>query len=308
MRYKIEFSRFKHEINFIQYAQSLGYEIDQKKTTRRSVAMYQGHSDKIIVSKKNGTWIYFSVYDQCDNGTIIDFIQNRSQKSLLETGKELQLWMDGFVEQSLSSPSINLSDDTTYDPARIKKLFNYYSLARNHAYLKNRGITQQVLKSSRFADRVFQDKYKNAVFPHFKNGQACGLELKGENISLFVRGSEKTLWRSNIFKSDDCLVIAEAPIDAISYQILHNLSTAFYVATSGGFSKNQSDMIKSFIEDFNQFKEITIATDNNAGGDQITERLYRIIQETKFNGHIKRHSPDQSGQDWNDVLKNQLSI
>ena len=308
MKYKIEFARFKHEINFIQYAQSLGYEIDQKKTTRHSIAMRQGISDKIIVSKKNGRFIYFSVYDQRDCGAIIDFIQNRTPKSLFEIGKELQLWLDGFVDISPPHPSINLSDAETYDPARISRLFNYCSLARNHAYLKSRGITQDVLKSSRFAGRVFQDKYKNAVFPHFKNGHACGLELKGKNISLFVRGSEKTLWRSNFFKNDDRLVIAEAPIDAISYQILHNLSTAFYVATSGGFSKTQSNLIKRFIEDFNQFKTITIATDNNVGGDQITKRLYRIIQGTKFKGRIKRHSPDQNGQDWNNVLKDQLNI
>lgn len=308
MRYRIEFFRFKREINFIQYAQSLGYKIDQKKSTRRSIAMRQGHSDKIIVSKKNGTWVYFSVYDQSDNGTIIDFIQNRSQKPLFEIGKELQSWMDGFVDFSPPEPSVNLSDDVAYDPVRIKRLFNYCSLAHSHAYLKSRGITQEVLKSFRFAGRVFQDKYQNAVFPHFKNGQACGLELKGKNISLFVRGSEKTLWRSNLKKHDDCLVIAEAPIDAMSYQILHNLNTTFYVATSGGFSKNQSDMIKDFVENFNQFKKITIATDNNAGGEQIAGRLYRIIKGAEFKGCLKRHSPRQNGQDWNDVLKKQLNI
>ena len=35
--------------------------------------------DKVViaVNGSNGHWIYFSVRDDADNGTIIDFIQNR---------------------------------------------------------------------------------------------------------------------------------------------------------------------------------------------------------------------------------------
>ena len=305
MKYKIEFSRFKREINFIQYAQSLGYEIDRKKSTRHSIALVKEKSDKIIISKKNSTWVYFSIYGQRDYGTIIDFIQHRTSKSLFEIGKELQLWLDGFVDLSPPNPSINLSDDATYDPVRIKRLFNYCSLARNHAYLKSRGITQDVLKSSRFAGRVFQDKYQNAVFPHFKNGQVCGLELKGENISLFVRGSEKTLWRSNVFKSDDCLVIAEAPVDAVSYHIIHKLKSAFYIATCGGFSKSQGNYIKEIFNLHPQITNIIITTDNNWGGDKLAQRLQNEITKSDYNGSVMRHSPIERGTDWNDVLKSE---
>ena len=305
MKYKIEFSRFKREINFIQYAQSLGYEIDRKKSTRHSLAMRQGHTDKIVVSKKSGRWLYFSVYDEHDCGTIIDFIQHRTSKSLFEIGKELQLWLDGFIDFSPYDPFVNLSDETSFDPIRIKRLFNYCSPVCAHAYLRSRGITQDVLKSSRFAGRVFQDKYQNAVFPHFKNGQVCGLELKGENISLFVRGSEKTLWRSNVFKSDDCLVIAEAPVDALSYHIIHKLKSAFYIATCGGFSKSQGNYIKEIFNLHPQITNVIITTDNNWGGDKLTQRLQNEITKSDYNGSVMRHSPIERGTDWNDVLKSE---
>ncbi|NER08066.1 MAG: toprim domain-containing protein [Okeania sp. SIO3C4] len=113
---------------------------------------------------------------------------------------------------------------------------------------------------------------------------------------------EKTLWRSNFKKSDDTLIITEAPIDAISYEVIHNLSSASYVATCGGFSSSQSDMIKDFVEGFSQFKKIIIATDNNAGGNQIAERLFHIIETSKFNGSINRHSPSKESHDWSNVL------
>ena len=92
---KLDFSRFKQEINLTQYASTLGYEINRKKSTHHSIAMYKGSEDKIIVSKQDGNWIYFSVYDDHDNGTIIDFLRKRTNKSLFEIGQELQVWIGG---------------------------------------------------------------------------------------------------------------------------------------------------------------------------------------------------------------------
>ncbi len=108
----------------------------------------------------------------------------------------------------------------------IVRLFNFCHPITDHPYLKQRGITEQVLRSSCFHERVFRDQFRNVVFPHLKSGIACGLELVNENMHLFVKGSEKTLWRSNRLSEDDALMLAEAPIDAISYEILHAFKEA----------------------------------------------------------------------------------
>jgi len=89
MTQQLDFSRFKSEINLTQYAAHLGYEIDKKKSTRSSVAMRSG-ADKIIISRRSGIWVYFSVSDDHDNGTIIDFAQNRTHKAIAEIGRELK--------------------------------------------------------------------------------------------------------------------------------------------------------------------------------------------------------------------------
>ena len=303
-----DFPRFKKEINLTQYAAYLGYEIDRKKSTRNSIAMRQGNADKVIISKQYGVWVYFSVYDDQDNGTIVDFVKNRTSKHLFEIGEELHLWLGGSIELPKPKSYVQDVEEKKADPERVKRVFNCCSPAFEHDYLKSRGISAEVLMSPRFSGRVFQDRYLNAVFPHFKDKKVCGLELKGEDTGLFVRGSEKTLWRSNITAQDDTLIISETAIDAISYQILYPLSSAFYTATSGGFSPEQGDIVRQLLTSLPQIRKIIRIMDNDNGGDVLADRLDTIINETDYQGLNNRHSPDICGLDWNDVLKKQLGI
>ena len=104
MTQKYDFARFKSEINLTQYAAAMGYEIDRKNSTKASVKMKNG-CDTVIISKRNAVWVYFSPVDDRDNGTIINFVQNRTGKSLPEVGAELQSWIGGgvFDDQALRS-------------------------------------------------------------------------------------------------------------------------------------------------------------------------------------------------------------
>lgn len=308
MHDKSDFSDFKQEINLTQYAARLGYEIDRKKSTRTSIVMRKDHQDKVIISKRDGNWIYFSVYDDRDNGTIINFIQNRTNKTLIEIAQELQLWIGGGITLPHPKDYAEHVDEKKSDADRIKKLFNYCSPITHHEYLASRGIIEDILKSVHFYGRVFKDNFNNAVFPHFNENGVCALELKNEDIGFFVRGSEKTLWRSNVTLSDETLLISETAIDAISYQILHSPNDAFYTATSGGLSPLQADYLTKLFRALTQIKEVILITDNDQGGDTLTGRLTQVINQSKFNGSINRHSPDIRGEDWNNVLKDQLGI
>ena len=79
----LDYSRFKTDINLTQYAAYFGYEIDAKKSTKSSIAMRRD-GDKVIISRKGANWVYFSVMDDSDNGSIIDFVQKRTSKKILE--------------------------------------------------------------------------------------------------------------------------------------------------------------------------------------------------------------------------------
>jgi hypothetical protein len=74
-----ELDLFKSRINLTEYASAQGYVLDRKHSSRNSVAMRGPSGDKVIIARdaRDGNWIYFSVTDEEDNGTIIDFVTRR---------------------------------------------------------------------------------------------------------------------------------------------------------------------------------------------------------------------------------------
>src|SRR5713101_4904697 len=77
-----ELESFKRDIDIRQLAASLGYAIDKRDSWRGSTVMRRG-ADKIVVKRnRNNHYVYFSVRDDRDNGTIIDFVQGRQKLSL----------------------------------------------------------------------------------------------------------------------------------------------------------------------------------------------------------------------------------
>lgn len=299
---KYDFSALKQSVNLSQYAAAQGYELDRKKSTRSSLVMRHAASgDKIIVSKKGANWVYFSVHDDRDNGTIVDFIEKRTNKTLPEIGRELVGWSGGAG----ALPVYNLPDvqEQVYDAGRIRRAFQWMKPTTAHPYLiGERKIPADVLKDSRFSGRIFQDRYGNAVFPH-QNGQGvCGLELKNTDKGVFMRGSEKALWLGNINTADTVLVLAEAAIDALSHFALFRPQNASYGAVSGGMKDNQFDSLMAVIGKMPCLQKIILAVDNDKGGDKIASRIESYLED-KFTGAIVRHIPKTQGMDWNNILK-----
>lgn len=302
MTQKYDFARFKSEINLTQYAAAIGYEIDRKNSTKASVKMKNG-CDTVIISKRNAVWVYFSPVDDRDNGTIINFVQNRTGKSLPEVGAELQSWIGGGVSLPQAKSYVREVEEQEYDPARVEKIFKKCRAVKNHAYLEGRGLSQGVLSSPRFAGRIYADRYGNVAFPHYNGKDICGLELKNADKALFVRGSEKTFWRSNCKQGDDTLVIGEAVIDVVSHAMLFPNETSVYAATGGGMSPDQEDILKSCVQGFKSLKTVILAMDNDQGGERLTQKIKNILEKCGFSGEIVCHSPETQGQDWNNVLK-----
>jgi hypothetical protein len=300
---KYDFAMFKQSINLAEYAAGQGYRFDQKKSTRSSLVMHHAITgDKIIISKKRESWVYFSVYDDSDNGTIVDFIAKRSNKSLPDIGKELLAWSG--VARALPVFSLPNIQEQVYDRARIAKAYSRMKPITAHSYLiENRKIPADVLKHQRFTGRIFQDQYGNAVFPHEDGQGVCGLELKNADKGVFMRGSQKTLWLGYIDPQDAVLTLAEAVVDALSHFALFRPQNTSYGAVSGGVGDKQLEHIMIIIQKMPRLKLIILALDNDAGGEKIALRIESYLAE-KFTGQIIRHVPEDAAKDWNDVLKN----
>jgi hypothetical protein len=95
-RQRDELERFKTAINLSEYAASEGYLFDRRASSRNSVVMRHPGGDKIVIARgEDDHWIYFSVRDDSDNGSIIDFIQHRRRCSIGAVRQELRPWVGG---------------------------------------------------------------------------------------------------------------------------------------------------------------------------------------------------------------------
>ena len=93
MSYGDELSQFKTSISLTEFVGDRGYFLDKKESSRNPIVMRHYDGDKIIISKKGLAWVYFSVRDNHDNGTIIDFLQHRGAGNLGDIRKILREWM-----------------------------------------------------------------------------------------------------------------------------------------------------------------------------------------------------------------------
>ena len=71
-----ELERFKIEVVLPEFAAARGYFLDRRASSRNSIVMRHPDGDKIIIARYEGTthWVYCSVRDGRDNGTIVDFL------------------------------------------------------------------------------------------------------------------------------------------------------------------------------------------------------------------------------------------
>ena len=88
-----ELDAFKRRIDLRQFAASLGYEMDRRESWRGSTVLRRG-ADKIVVKRNgNGHYVFFSVRDDDDHGTLIDFLQRRQNLSLGAARQILRPWI-----------------------------------------------------------------------------------------------------------------------------------------------------------------------------------------------------------------------
>ena len=304
-----ELETFKIAINLVEYAGSLGYAIDPKKTCKTSAVMLHPNGDKVVIVRQanNGHWTYFSVHDQTDNGTIIDFCQKRTGGNLGHVRKTLRAFM-GSAPLPDRRPAVIELQPVTRDVAALRARFEGMpSLEGHHPYLVDeRCIPIALLTSPRFAGTVRIDDRGNVIFPHTDDvGELTGWEVKNAGgFSGFASGGTKSLYRSATDINDQRLVIAESSLDAFSHAALFPDEHARYVSIAGKMNPDQPALLTAAIENMTPGSQIIAATDNDEAGHEFGEQIKTLtiaagLPLTAF----KAHMPETTGQDWNAILK-----
>ena len=306
-----ELDQFKLNINLSEYAASHGYALDRKASSANSAAMRNGNGDKIVIARDEIThhWIYFSVTNDNDNGTIIDFLNHRTRMSLGDIRKELRPWI-GTAKHQLIRPQADLfQKDVTpikRDRAGVVAAFAAKTpRAGGHPYLeKERKIPLDILDCPRFAGRIYTDQHNNAVFPHHDRHGVCGFEIRNFEFKGFAKGGEKGLWYSNFKPDDTAMVIAESAIDAMSYHALHRPESTRYFSIGGEMNPMQRLLLVSAMQKLGQGGSVIVATDNDPAGKNYVQTIKEIaLGAGREDLGVIEHRPEGAGKDWNEVLK-----
>ncbi|MCI0538821.1 MAG: DUF3991 and toprim domain-containing protein [Verrucomicrobiales bacterium] len=302
-----ELEAFKRRINLSEYAASCGYVLDRKASSRNSAVMRHANGDKVIVAcAHDGHWIYFSVRDDNDHGSIIDFVQRRQGGSLGDVRRTLRPFLDGFPSPALDRSTFAATlEPASKDLIRVRARLEAMEVTRgHHPYLeRERRIPVEILAHPRFADRIHIDGHGNVIFPHWNLSGVCGYEIKNHNFTGFALGGEKGLWESNRDASDTAVVIAETAIDALSHFALKRPIATCYVSTAGTLNPSQPELIRLAADRLRDGGRVILATDNDAGGDALTARIREFLAlEGRL--EILEDRPAERGADWNDVLRN----
>jgi hypothetical protein len=306
-----ELDAFKREIDLRQFAVSLGYEMDRGESWRGSTVLRSG-ADKIVVKRNgNGHYVFFSVRDDGDNGTVIDFLQRRESLSLGAVRQLLRPW----IGRPTVAPQFPRLEPAGADRMCVESEYRRMANALRHPYLEQeRCLPASLLSSPRFAGRVRIDRRGNAVFPHFDIAGLSGYEIKNRGFTGFAAGGRKGLWFSHTRPGDRRLVLAESAIDALSHAVLFPDAEdrTRYASLGGKPNAKQPGLIESAVARLPDGAEIVAAFDADDAGRKLTNvvrlAVAKAARETGRNLHFLVHVPAQEGEDWNQVLQRAAAI
>ncbi len=149
--------------------------------------------------------------------------------------------------------------------------------------------------------------YASAWFAHRDHdGALTGIEMRGPDYRGFSPGGEKTLFRlpGKLPSSVPVrrLVVAEAPIDAMSVAAIERLrADTLYLATAGGMGPATLTALELQLRDLSTMSGmLVVATDSDRAGEGYAARLIEMAQAAGVGS--ERLLPPNGMKDWNDVL------
>lgn len=304
-----ELKAFKTQIDLRSYAAAQhGYTLDRTESWLGSSVMRDEANDKIVIKRDaDGHYVYFSIRDAGDNGSLIDFVQRRQPNlNLGAVRKLLRPWIGksrGSVTPALPIfPALPITTKNRFD---VETALRHMRPAGVHPYLEaERRIPTHVLASARFAGRVRADSLGNAVFPHFDQEGLCGYEIKNKGFTGFAKGGTKGLWFSHALANDNRLVFCESAIDALSYAALFPAPGARYASIGGHLSPSQPELICAALKRLPVAFTVVAATDADSEGQKMAN-LIRQTAATLSPKHrlvFTRHAP-AGFKDWNEELQ-----
>ena len=320
-RIKDDIERVKREVNLIQHATSMGYVLDKEKSSK-TWAVMEKEGDKILIKNgpnQNGHWMYKSLVDDQEKGTIVDFMQKRgfSYQSICGLSST---HLDDRVVKDQKSLSVETGDILSQRHIAQEAFDRVFEHQKGN-YLTCRGIDKATYE--RYTGVKVGDQ---AVFALYRNidsngkGTICStisyqFDAKGTMSDDGYLNSTKYLQKGlprglSVLVHPNVpvkhIVVSESPIDALSYKQFNKmLEGTMYISTCGSLSEGVKKELSNLFTNAREHRQyVTFAFDNDKAGRKIEKEVRELADASKVN--CKSCIPSKE-KDWNQELIASLS-
>ena len=283
------------------------WQLDKRESTRNCLKYRRGEGEIILVTHHGRGW-----WDpgSTAKGDVFSLVQHLEPSLNLGQVRKLLRPLAGLQP---AFPE-HLRKTTRHEPVvSVDVRWN-----RRHAprpgspcwrYLADeRQLPETALQAAIRADVLREGPHASAWFAHRNHaGRLTGIEMRGPSFRGFSPGGDKSLFRlhgnpSTASVAAARLVVAEAPIDALSLAAIEQLrADSLYVATAGGMGPETIRAVEQLLGTLaaTPGTVLVAATDADRAGDGYADRLRAMARTAGVD--FERLWP--SAKDWNDELK-----
>ncbi len=280
-----------------------GWMLDKRESTRRALKYRRGEGEVLIINHDGRGW-----WDPMSDarGDVFNLVQHLEPG--LNFGQVRRVLRD-FLGIAPTYPAhLRPANGREGDPTPAERWRSRPRLrpgSQAWGYLtERRALLPEVLRLAAAQDAVRAGPYGSAWFAHRQDGIVSHVEIRGPDFKGSLTAGRKTLFcLSGDAQAFRRLVIAEAPIDAMSVAALEGVPPdTHYVATGGGMGPGTIAALANMATRLVAIPDALIvsAADANSAGDRYAIRHHElaVAAEVPF---ARLRPPD--GLDWNDVLQ-----
>ncbi|MGI2257530.1 MobV family relaxase [Candidatus Cardinium hertigii] len=311
---KSDLERIKREVNLVQHVSSMGYVLDKSKSSN-TWAVMEKEGDKVLIKNgpnQNGHWMYKSLVDDKDKGTIVDFMQNRGFTYQSICGLSSR-HLDDRVIRDQKSLSLEITDSASQRYI-AQEAFDKVVTHEKNNYLHCRGIDRSTYEH--YPSVKVGDK---AVFALYRDLDRNGKGVMCSTISYQFDAKEASDGFYNSSKyfqkvlprglsvlvdpniSVKAIVVTESPIDALSHKQIHkDDGRTMYISTCGSLSEGIKKELGTLLAHAKERgRSVTLAFDSDPAGRQMHKTVSGLAR-----GHqaVCKDSIPSRSKDWGQEL------
>jgi hypothetical protein len=304
-----EANRLRNEVTCTTILERMttGWKFDRTGSTRRALKFRRGKGEILIVTHDGRGW-----WDPLSSakGDIFDLAQHIDPSLNFGQVRQALLRLVGLPRIAPTPmPDTQTVEAIRTPEQRWNRRPKLRAGAPGWAYLhETRALPPVVLTAASAQDIVREGHRGSTWFAHRDGDRVSHVEVRGPACKTSLRNGHKTLFRfAGGGKGITRLIVAEAPIDALSLAALEaTRADTIYAATGGGMGPATIAAIEALIEPMRATSGAVLAsaTDGNEAGDAFATRHAGMAAAAGI-GFERLRPPD--GADWNDVLRKRRS-